>query len=92
MSGASITRIEAMTERTPILDILTHLFLIIGILVTGFPIYVALVAATLTPEQVKAKSDEPDEDDYEFGTNPFFKLLALILSSAKEPDIKAYSQ
>lgn len=41
-----------MTERTPILDILTHLFLIIGILVTGFPIYVALVAATLTPEQV----------------------------------------
>ena len=41
-----------MTERTPILDTLTHLFLIIGILVTGFPIYVALVAATLTPEQV----------------------------------------
>lgn len=41
-----------MTERTPILDILTHVFLILGILVTGFPIYVALVAATLTPEQV----------------------------------------
>lgn len=41
-----------MTERTPILDILTHILLILGILVTGFPIYVALVAATLTPEQV----------------------------------------
>ncbi|WP_420406171.1 ABC transporter permease subunit [Nisaea sp.] len=41
-----------MTERTPILDILTHVFLILGILVTGFPIYVALVAATLTPQQV----------------------------------------
>lgn len=41
-----------MTERTPILDILTHVFLILGILVTGFPIYVALVASTLTPEQV----------------------------------------
>ncbi|UUX48788.1 ABC transporter permease subunit [Nisaea acidiphila] len=41
-----------MTERTPILDILTHVFLILGILVTGFPIYVALVAATLTPQEV----------------------------------------
>ncbi|WP_193188430.1 ABC transporter permease subunit [Nisaea sediminum] len=41
-----------MTERTPILDVLTHLLLILGILVTGFPIYVALVAATLTPQEV----------------------------------------
>ena len=41
---------------------------------------------------MKAKTDEPDDEDYEFGTNPFFKLLALIFSSAKEPDIKAYSQ
>ena len=43
-----------MIERTPILNVLTHVFLALGILLTGFPIYVALVAATLTPEQVNA--------------------------------------
>ena len=41
-----------MIERAPILKIATHLALILGVVLTGFPIYVALVAATLTPEQV----------------------------------------
>jgi len=41
-----------MIERAPILNALTHAALAVGVLLTGFPIYVALVAATLTPEQV----------------------------------------
>lgn len=43
-----------MIERTPILNVVTHGVLALGILLTGFPIYVALVAATLTPEAVNA--------------------------------------
>ena len=30
-----------------------------------------------------AKKEEEDEDDITFGTNPFFKLLALILIDLK---------
>ncbi|MEO0819043.1 MAG: ABC transporter permease subunit [Pseudomonadota bacterium] len=41
-----------MIERTPILDIVTHVALALGILLTGFPIYLALVASTLTPAEV----------------------------------------
>ncbi len=41
-----------MIERTPILDVVTHVVLVLGIFLTGFPIYVALVASTLTPAEV----------------------------------------
>jgi sn-glycerol 3-phosphate transport system permease protein len=41
-----------MVEKTPILDALTYLFLMIGILIVGFPIIYAIIAATLPIEDV----------------------------------------
>ena len=41
-----------MVERTPILDTLTYVFLMIGICIVGFPIFYAFVAATLPIEEV----------------------------------------
>lgn len=41
-----------MVEKTPILDVLTYTFLILGILIVGFPIIYALIASTLPLEEV----------------------------------------
>lgn len=41
-----------MIERTPILDRCTHAALIVGVALTGLPVYIALVAATLSVEEV----------------------------------------
>ncbi|MCB2167422.1 MAG: ABC transporter permease subunit [Deltaproteobacteria bacterium] len=41
-----------MVERTPILDMLTYVFLMVGIVIVGFPIIYALIAATHTIETV----------------------------------------
>ncbi|WP_454764230.1 sn-glycerol-3-phosphate ABC transporter permease UgpE [Cupriavidus campinensis] len=41
-----------MVERRPILDVITHLVLILGIVVVAFPVYLTFVASTLTAEQV----------------------------------------
>jgi sn-glycerol 3-phosphate transport system permease protein len=41
-----------MVEKTPILDTFTYIFLIIGILIVGFPIIYSLIAATLPLEDV----------------------------------------
>ena len=41
-----------MVERRPILDVITHVVLILGIAVVAFPVYVTFVASTLTAEQV----------------------------------------
>jgi len=41
-----------MVEKTPILDIFTYVFLMLGILVVGFPIIYAIIAATLPLDQV----------------------------------------
>ena len=41
-----------MVEKTPILDALTYLLLILGIALVGFPIVYAIIAATLPIEQV----------------------------------------
>ena len=41
-----------MVEKTPILDTLTYLFLMLGIVVVGFPIIYSIIAATLTIEEV----------------------------------------
>jgi len=41
-----------MVERTPILDVLTYAFLMIGICIVGFPIFYTFVAATLPIEEV----------------------------------------
>ena len=40
-----------MIERRPILDMISHLVLILGVLIVAFPIYVAFVASTQTVEQ-----------------------------------------
>jgi sn-glycerol 3-phosphate transport system permease protein len=44
--------IAMMVERTPVLDTLTYVFLLVGICVVGFPIFYALTAATLPLDQV----------------------------------------
>ncbi len=41
-----------MVEKTPILDALTYIFLMLGILIVGFPIIYAIIAATLPIEDV----------------------------------------
>ncbi len=41
-----------MVEKTPILDALTYLFLMLGIVVVGFPIIYTIIAATLPIEEV----------------------------------------
>ena len=41
-----------MVERTPLLDTFTYLFLLLGICVVGFPIFYAIIAATLPLDQV----------------------------------------
>lgn len=41
-----------MVEKTPILDTFTYIFLIVGILIVGFPIIYSLIAATLPLEDV----------------------------------------
>ena len=40
-----------MIERRPILDMISHLVLILGVLIVAFPVYVAFVASTQTVEQ-----------------------------------------
>jgi sn-glycerol 3-phosphate transport system permease protein len=41
-----------MIEKTPILDAFTYIFLMMGILIVGFPIIYSLIAATLSLEDV----------------------------------------
>ena len=41
-----------MVEKTPILDTFTYIFLMLGILIVGFPIIYAIIAATLPIEDV----------------------------------------
>lgn len=41
-----------MVERRPVLDSITHVVLILGIIVVAFPVYLTFVASTLTAEQV----------------------------------------
>ncbi|AEC19720.1 sn-glycerol-3-phosphate transport system permease protein [Pusillimonas sp. T7-7] len=41
-----------MIERRPILDIVTHLILIVGVAIIAFPLYVTLIASTQTAQEV----------------------------------------
>ena len=41
-----------MVEKTPLLDTFTYLFLMVGIVIVGFPIFYAIIAATLPIEEV----------------------------------------
>ena len=41
-----------MVEKTPILDTFTYIVLLLGILIVGFPIIYAIIAATLSIEDV----------------------------------------
>ncbi|MFX7870332.1 glycerol-3-phosphate ABC transporter permease, partial [Acinetobacter baumannii] len=40
-----------MIERRPVLDFLSHVVLVLGVLIVFFPLYVAFVASTQTAEQ-----------------------------------------
>jgi len=41
-----------MIERRPILDIITHLVLILGVAIVAFPLYITVVASTQTAQEV----------------------------------------
>src|SRR5690606_9108684 len=41
-----------MIERRPILDIITHLILIVGVAIIAFPLYVTFIASTQTAQEV----------------------------------------
>jgi sn-glycerol 3-phosphate transport system permease protein len=41
-----------MIERRPVADTLSHLVLVLGVLIVGFPVYLTLVASTQTAEQI----------------------------------------
>jgi sn-glycerol 3-phosphate transport system permease protein len=41
-----------MVEKTPLLDVFTYVFLMVGIAIVGFPIFYSLIAATLPIDQV----------------------------------------
>ena len=41
-----------MIERRPMLDLLAHLILILGLAVVAFPLYIAIVASTQTAQEV----------------------------------------
>jgi sn-glycerol 3-phosphate transport system permease protein len=41
-----------MVERRPVLTVITHLVLILGVIVVGFPVYVTLIASTQTSQQI----------------------------------------
>src|SRR3982750_1458138 len=43
-----------MVEQRPVLSVVRHVVLWIGIAIVAFPIYVTFVASSLTPEQVLA--------------------------------------
>jgi sn-glycerol 3-phosphate transport system permease protein len=47
-------RREGMVETRPVLDLITHLVLILGVVVIAFPVYVTFVASTITAEEVLA--------------------------------------
>ena len=47
-------RREGMVENRPMLDVVTHLVLILGVAIIAFPVYVTFVASTITAEQVLA--------------------------------------
>ncbi|MEM1382827.1 MAG: ABC transporter permease subunit [Pseudomonadota bacterium] len=44
-----------MIERRPLLDLLTHLMLLVGVAATCFPIWIALVASTHPPERLSQR-------------------------------------
>ena len=41
-----------MVERRPVLTVLTHLVLILGVLIVAFPVYVTFVASTHTAQAI----------------------------------------
>ena len=41
-----------MIERRPVLTILSHLVLLLGVLIVAFPVYVTIVASTQTTAQI----------------------------------------
>ena len=41
-----------MIERRPVVDVISHLVLLLGVVVVAFPVYVTFVASTLTPQEV----------------------------------------
>ncbi|MBS2634280.1 hypothetical protein KFY46_26580, partial [Salmonella enterica subsp. enterica serovar 1,4,[5],12:i:-] len=43
-----------MVERRPLLTLLTHLGLLVGVAIVAFPLYVTFVASTLTLEEILA--------------------------------------
>src|SRR5882757_9205355 len=66
-----------MVEKTPVLNFLTIFFLILGIIIIGFPIYYCIVAATLPLEKAIQIPMPLLPDDQ------FFENLKLALEKGK---------
>ena len=41
-----------MVERSPLLTFFSHLIMVLGVLIVGFPLYLAFVASTHTPQEI----------------------------------------
>ena len=41
-----------MVERSPLLKIASHLVMVLGVLIVGFPLYLAFVASTHTAQEI----------------------------------------
>ena len=46
-----------MVERSPVLDAVSHVVLVLGMIVNAFPLYVTLVATTQTSQEKVSGSD-----------------------------------
>ena len=41
-----------MVERSPLLSFFSHLIMVLGVIIVGFPLYLAFVASTHTPQDI----------------------------------------
>ena len=46
-----------MVERRPLLDLLSHVVLLLGVLIVAFPVYITFVASTQTAEEIVQHAD-----------------------------------
>ena len=55
--GPVLMHRAAMVERRPVLDAISHLVLLLGVLVVAFPVYVTFIASTQTSQEIVPGAD-----------------------------------
>ena len=75
---------KIMIERRPLLDAVTHLVLIVGVVVIIFPIYMTFIGSTQTAEQISSSNPLsllPGDIEYESPSgNSGFISPAIVIS------------